>query len=99
MKLQLLIKTCALVGFTFTLTINPVAAQKYDVESPNKELKLSVNTSEQVSFIVTNKGLHVMKAAKIALELDKGNVLGNSPKLKKKKLELIDETITVQVPY
>ncbi|MBT4274778.1 MAG: hypothetical protein HOD39_07565 [Verrucomicrobia bacterium] len=98
MKLQLFIKTCALVGFIFTLAVNPVTAQKYEVKSPNKELKLSVNTSEQVSFIVTNKGLHVMKAAKIALELDKGNVLGNSPKLKKKKLELIDETITVQVP-
>lgn len=99
MKLQLFIKTCALAVFTLTLTVNPVTAQEYEVKSPNKELKLFVNTSEQVSFIVTNKGLQVMKAAKIALELDKGNVLGNSPKLKKKKLELIDETITVQVPY
>ena len=99
MKLQLFIKTCALAVFTLTLIVNPVTAQEYEVKSPNKELKLFVNTSEQVSFIVTNKGLQVMKAAKIALELDKGNVLGNSPKLKKKKLELIDETITVQVPY
>lgn len=99
MKLQLFIKTCVLVGFTFTSTVNPVTAQNYEVKSPNKELKLTVNTGEQVSFTVTNKGLHVMKAAKIALELDNGNVLGNSPKLKKKKLELIDETITVQVPY
>lgn len=99
MKLQLFIKTCVLVGFTFTSTVNPVTAQNYEVKSPNKELKLTVNTGEQVSFTVTDKGLHVMKAAKIALELDNGNVLGNSPKLKKKKLELIDETITVQVPY
>ena len=99
MKLQLFIKTCVLAGFTFTSTVNAVTAQNYEVKSPNKELKLTVNTGEQVSFTVTNKGFHVMKAAKIALELDKGSVLGNSPKFKKKKLELIDETITVQVPY
>jgi alpha-glucosidase len=99
MQLQLFIKTCLLIGFTFTSTVNPLTAQNYEFKSPNKELELTVNIGEQVSFSVTNKGLHVMKAAKIALELDNGNVLGNSPKLKKKKLELIDETIKVQVPY
>lgn len=99
MKVQFSIKSYLLVIILFLSAVNTLSAQTHELEAPNKGLKLTVNIGEQFSFTVTNKGLHVLEAIRIALELERGNVLGYQPKIMKKKFELIDETITVQVPY
>ena len=83
----------------FVFFILKTNAQIHRLKSPDKAINISIDIGKEISFSVTNKGSHVMEVLRIFLILKNGNKLGFQPKLKKKKLELINETIEVQVPY
>jgi alpha-glucosidase len=79
-------------------TASTLSAQELRLESPDEQLAMIINTDNDISFSVEYKNAEVLKATRIAMELDGGRVLGEAPRLRKKKMISVNETITVQVP-
>ena len=88
-----LLLTIAILTSTCTLS-----AQEFRLESPDEKLAMIISIENDISFSVEYKNAEVLKATRIAMELDGGRLLGEAPRLRKKKMISVNEIINVQIP-
>ncbi len=67
-------------------------AGQYNVESPSKKLKVTINTDNQLSYSVFYNNLLIIKPSKISLILDT-EILGKDPSVKNKSIDYVDREL------
>lgn len=70
-----------------------VIGQSYQLESPDKQLSVTIKTDDIISFSVDYKNANVIDVNGISLELDGGEMLGVSSKIKTKSVAGVKELI------
>ncbi len=76
-----------------------VFSGEYRVESPNKELSITVYVDATISFSVDYKNHQVLEATRITMTMAGREVLGDLPKVMSHEMALTNEQITVPVPH
>ena len=56
-------------------------SQKYELNSPNKQLSVSINSKEKISFSLHYKEQVILNVLDIALQLNNIGILGSQPKV------------------
>lgn len=73
--------------------VGPVVAQKsYELQSPDKTIKLEVNVSDKIGFALTHDNSEVMRS-EVSMTLADGEVLGEKPKVAKVTRATVDKQI------
>ncbi|UDQ98748.1 glycoside hydrolase family 97 catalytic domain-containing protein [Lentisphaerota bacterium WC36G] len=72
MKLKLSKKAMkfSLVALVGSMSLNPLFAETFKLESPDKKLSISFNCEEKVSYDVSAQGLSIIKDAPISITID-----------------------------
>lgn len=92
-------KQIMIISIISVLTgLMPVLGQRYDVSSPDNNIKLSVNTDGKITWSVQYKNKPVISQSEVALTVDQNLVLGQNPKVTKMTEVTKDEIITAVVP-
>ena len=86
-----------LILTSFLFTSGKAFAKKITVKSPDKNITVNINISNQISFSINYNDQPVLKEGVVSLQLA-GEVLGKEPKLKKTGTSQTDETVTPVVP-
>ena len=73
-------------------------AQEFNLESPNKKLRLNIHVDEHISFSVDHQNKRIFDVQRISMKINNGEILGSFPKLIKHKIEVFEELVTVQIP-
>lgn len=71
--------------------------QEIKVKSPDNNLQVTVNLGDKITYSVLKNGKVVLKDNSLSLQLQ-DRVLGENPKLKKKKTNEVSELITPVIP-
>lgn len=74
-------------------------AQNFTVESPNGQIRMSINLTNQISFTISLDGKVVVDKSIISMSTGKGRELGTNPKLKNSENETYKSEIIPQIPY
>ena len=74
-----------LLSTMLLLSANLFAQKQYTVQSPDKDITVTVNVGDNLTYSVTHKGTVVLTESAIAMKLDNGTVLGAKPILKSEK--------------
>lgn len=77
---------------------NCTIAQSYQLNSPNKSIVVEINIGDKLSWTVNLDNSLVIENGTIAMYLNDGRILGKNTQLKKQKIELKKETISVTIP-
>ena len=83
------------VGFILIfigLSIN-LQAKKYILESPDKQIRVTVDIGEKIFYSVSWKNIQIMSPSSISMTIDDNQVLGYKPKVIKDVTNIIDEKI------
>ena len=75
-----------LLSTMLLLSASLFAQKQYMVQSPDKDITVTVNVGDNLSYSVTHNGTVVLAESAIAMKLDNGTVLGAKPILKSEKL-------------
>jgi alpha-glucosidase len=89
-------KNISVTLLTLTLTISSFA-QTLEVQSPNKELKASIELKDKIYYTITYNNDVLLRDCQLQLELDK-EILGANPKLISKKTSDLNEIIRPEIP-
>lgn len=81
-----------------TLTASGMYAKVIDVQSPDGQLKVSVDVTDRISYSVSVGDDLLLKDCRLSLQLEK-ETLGIAPRLRNVKRGVIDETIQREVPF
>ena len=73
-------------------------AQEFNLESPNKKLRLNIHVDEHISFSVDHQNKRIFDVQRISMKINNGEILGSFPQLIKHKIEVFEELVTVQIP-
>ena len=74
-------------------------AQNLTISSPNGQIKMSINLTDEISFSISLKDQLVVDNAVIAMNMGNSRILGKNPELKSSKNETYKGEIIPQVPY
>lgn len=96
-KLIKLKKFILVITLLFNL-INCTIAQSYQLYSPNKSIVVEINIGDQLSWTVSVDNSLVIENGTIAMTMNDNRILGKNTQLKKQKIELKKETISVTIP-
>ncbi len=90
-----------ILPFLLLLIISQMSsiAQNLTVESPNRQIRMSVSLTNQISLSISFDNNVVVDKAIIALNLGNGKVLGENPKLKNSKNNTYKGEIIPQIPF
>ena len=82
-----------LFAFLFLMGAIPSIAQKnYQVQSPNRDIKVEVTVADKVTFAIVQDHSEVMNSA-VSMTLQGGEVLGANPKVLKVTKTSVDKEI------
>lgn len=82
-----------LFAFLFLMGAIPSIAQKnYQVQSPNRDIKVEVTVADKVTFAIVQDHSEVMNSA-VSMTLQGGEVLGANPKVSKVTKTSVDKEI------
>ena len=79
------------------LTWNARAQQSYELSSPNGEIKVSVRLEDKIYYDIAYDGETLLKDNAMKLQTTE-RTMGEFPKLSKKQLSSVKETLTPVVP-
>lgn len=83
----------ALFAFLLSLGVFPLLAQKnYQLQSPDRNLKVEVTVADKVSFAIIHDNAEVMNSI-VSMTLQGGEVLGANPKVSKVTKTSVDKEI------
>ena len=85
-------------AFLYLFSLGNLEAQEFNLESPNKKLRLNIHVDEHISFSVDHQKKRVFDVQRISMKINNGEILGSFPKLSKHKIEVFEELVTVQIP-
>ena len=90
-----------ILPFLLLLIISQMSsiAQNLTVESPNRQIRMSVSLANQISLSISFDNNVVIDRAIIALNLGNGSVLGKNPKLINSKNNTYKGEIIPQIPF
>lgn len=91
------IKTRFLLAVTFLTVSFGAFSQRYQLSSPNGQIKIEVQVDEAITWSVSHQGMPVISPSAISMTVN-GQVLGKNPRLKSKKEKQIREDIAAVVP-
>ena len=74
-------------------------AQPLTLQSPDGKLQVNVEIKERISFSVSHEQTEVVAASPVSMTLSDGTVWGVNPKLKNKKIQRVNQTITKKVKF
>lgn len=86
-------KRYLLAGIAFLAAFSLAAAKDYTVTSPSGKLSMTISAGETTTYTVSVDGSCVMGAARMAMTLDDGTVLGDKVKVSKVTKGSVKETI------
>jgi alpha-glucosidase len=69
-------------------------AQSYELLSPDKNIKVTIQNNEQLTYSVSADGKEILAASPISMTVNDNLVLGKNAKVKKTEKKSVDETIT-----
>ncbi len=72
-------------------------AQPLTLQSPDGKLQVNVEIKERISFSVSHEQTEVVAASPVSMTLSDGTVWGVNPKLKNKKIQRVNQTITTPI--
>ena len=96
MKRFFLLLTAMLIG-TIAISVAAPATKSYKVTSPDGTITVDVKLNHKISYSVYSNNNLMLKDCDLSLQLADGEV-GFSPKVKKAKTSVIDETVTREIP-
>ena len=82
---------------TVTLCVAAPAQKAYTVTSPDGTLRVEVTLNHKISYSVYSNDNLLLKDCTLAMELN-GDAVGYTPRVKKAKTSVIDETVKREVP-
>ena len=82
---------------TVTLCVAAPAQKSYKVTSPDGTLRVEVTLNHKISYSVYSNDNLLLKDCVLAMELN-GDAVGYSPRVKKAKTSVIDETVKREIP-
>lgn len=86
---------CLLVCFAGTQSL---FSQKYNLNSPDKNLEVEIEVEEHIAFTVSLAGKQIFKGGPLSMKMNNDRVLGYKAQIAEVLTESIEETISVQVP-
>ncbi|MBK3516192.1 glycoside hydrolase family 97 protein [Carboxylicivirga marina] len=86
------LKHIVLLGFITLFAINIQARESY-VSSPDKNIHISINIADNITYSVDFKGQKLIAPSSISMDLGFGNVLGHNPKLTGSKTKSVNEIL------
>ena len=96
MKRFFLLLTAMLIG-TIAISVAAPATKSYKVTSPDGTITVDVKLNHKISYSVYSNNNLLLKDCDLSLQLSDGEV-GFSPKVKKAKTSVIDETVKREIP-
>jgi alpha-glucosidase len=69
-------------------------AQSYELLSPDKNIKITIQNNEQLTYSVLADGQEILAASPISMTVNDNLVLGKNANVKKTEKKSVDETIT-----
>lgn len=96
MKRFFLLLTAILIG-TIAISVAAPATKSYKVTSPDGTITVDVKLNHKISYSVYSNNNLLLKDCDLSLQLTDGEV-GFSPKVKKAKTSVIDETVKREIP-
>ncbi len=79
--------------FTLLFGSGLTFAQNYDVQSPDKHLKISISVKEKITYAVSLDGKEIMTPSALSMNVNDNIVLGFQAKVKKMEKRTVDELI------
>ncbi|TAJ12061.1 glycoside hydrolase family 97 protein [Marinilabiliaceae bacterium JC017] len=86
-------KKFLMFGFLLAFSLGKIQSKEYKMFSPDKKLTVAVNVGESVWFSLNNGEEKLILPSAIALELEKGLVLGENCKVIKKATKTVNNTL------
>lgn len=81
------------------LAFFPAKAEKIELFSPDGKIKLTVEINEGIFYSVSYNSELLLEKCPVSMTLNQTTVLGESPKLRKKRERSVSEKITAVVPH
>ncbi|MEO0896504.1 MAG: glycoside hydrolase family 97 protein [Bacteroidota bacterium] len=73
-------------------------AQPISVSSPNQKLTLEVNVGDDIAWTVKLANQVIVKKVVVSMDMGNERVLGEKSRLKKQKVNLLEESMQLQIP-
>jgi alpha-glucosidase len=81
-----------------TLVVPGARGESYRLASPDGQIQVAVEVGQQVRWSATHAGVDVLAPSRLALTLDNGESLGESPQVVSAETQEIRETVRPVVP-
>ena len=91
-------KKIVLILIITCTTITGFSQQQFQLLSPDKTIKISIETGKQLIYSVFIDDKQITKESEIDMQLTNNIALSNSLKIKSTKTKSINENIVAQVP-
>lgn len=75
------------------LSVEAFAQQRYTLQSPDKDITVTIETGEQLTYTVTHGNTNVLAPSPIGMELGDGTILGIKPLVKSVKTRSVNEVL------
>ena len=72
------------------LSVEAFAQQRYTLQSPDKDITVTIETGEQLTYTVTHGNTNVLAPSPIGMELSDGTILGIKPVVKSVKTRSVN---------
>ena len=80
--------------FIMLLSVLPMTAKTYSVESPDGRLNVEISSGERLTYSLSLDGDRLVQESEIAMILDDGTLYGGNAKVKKVSRRSVDETFS-----
>ena len=80
--------------FIMLLSVLPMTAKTYYVESPDGRLNVEISSGERLTYSLSLDGDRLVQESEIAMILDDGTLYGGNAKVKKVSRRSVDETFS-----
>ena len=77
----------------FMLSASAFAQLKFELQSPNKEITLTIEAGEQLTYAVKHGNTCVLAPSPIGMKLDDGTLLGTNPVVKSAKTNSVNQVL------
>ena len=75
------------------LSVSAFAQKQYTLQSPDKDITVTIELGEQLTYAVTHGNTCVLMPSPIGMKLDDGTMLGTKPIVKSAKTRSVDQTL------
>ena len=82
-----------LLSALLMLSMSVFAQKQYILQSPDKDITVTIEAGEQLTYAVTHGNTCVLTPSSIGMQLDNGNKLGTKPVVKSAKTRSVNQTL------